>query len=204
MNKSVLIATLMLAAACGGEPKKDPTSAPQPSNSASATTAAPAVESERAKTGAKYLKDITGEGIGLGQQARLSANGLSEPIFELPADVRKGLAAITGEAVDPSQYARIVGAMFDGALGPAAEKVCHQPIQKVLNAMQGIDIADRSGFVIKTCGLESSFDATTAKKANPAYLLLSASVTQLLKDSGKSSAGDLGMAKLLANFGRAD
>jgi hypothetical protein len=205
---SIVLLSLVTVAACGGStpapeapaPSAQPAAAP----SASSTAATPA-ESPRAKDATKWLKDLQDPEIDLAQRGKVATNGLSEEQFGLPAPLRKAMAAITSDAVDPSQRVMILAAMFrEAPMSDEMAKQCGKPVVDVMDAAKKAKPAEQAKLVVKQCKLDALIDSADLAKLSYASVLLSAVVQKLLEADPKHASAELGLAKLTVNLDRLD
>jgi hypothetical protein len=213
---SIMLLSLVMVSACGGsEPEPlapAPSAAAVPespvtpsSAAASVASTAAASESPRAKDATKWLKDLQDPEIDLAQRGMVAANGLSEEQFGLPAQLRKGMEAISSQSVDPSQSARIIAATLGEApMSELMTKQCGKPIADVMAAAQKVKPAEQAKLVVQQCKLDALIDGADLVKLSFTSVLLSAVVQKLLEADPAHSEAEIGLAKLIANHRRLD
>ena len=182
--------------------------APPPSVVATSEPAPPAVKPlpNRALDAVKWLKDLQDEKeIDDAQRGKVAINALSEEEFGLPSQLRRAMAAITSNSVDPSQSARIIAAALSEA--PMAElvaKQCGKPTADVMKAAQKAKPAEQAKLVVKLCKLDSMFPGAELAKLDFTAVLLSAFVQKLLEADPKHGEAEIALARLAAHFHRSD
>lgn len=218
---SIVLSSVVVLAACGGSaPAPVAPVAPDPAPAATdaavkaaAPTSEPAPEAatakagpDRAKDAPKWLKDLQDEKeIDDAQRGRLAINGLSEEEFGLPPQLRKAMAAITGNSVDPSQSATIIAVTLSEApMSDVLAKRCGKPAKDVLNTVVKAKPAERTKLAVKLCKLDSMFPGAELGKLQVTAVLLSGVVQTLLEADPKHGEAEIGLARLAANFNRSD
>ena len=123
----------------------------------------------------------------------------------LPPQLRKAMAAITSDSVDPSQRATIIAATLSEApMADVLAKRCGKPAAEVLKAGKAAKPAERAKVVVKLCKLDSMFPGTELAKLDFTAVLLSGVVQSLLEADPKHGEAEIGLARLAANFHRSD
>ncbi len=211
VRPATLIAALVLCCAgCGSAPPPaasapPPTSAePAPTPAPSAATPAPSAATPApsappstpgAKDAAKWVKDLEAHPVDKRQQAELAANGLSGAEFKLPADLRRALAAISGESIDPEQRTRVVVSMLQDTQDGAriVQTLCGSPAKDVLDNMAPAN--QPTPELIARCKLTGLVD--DAPQQHFAPVLLSAVLMKLLIEAGEGAPAELQLARLV-------
>jgi len=193
---AVCLFATMLTTACGGGSKD----AASPD---SVTSANP--DSPRAKTATKYIAAIKEGAADDAHRGRLAANSFSEDAFDMPKSLKKALAAVSGNEVDPSQSATIVAlALQEDDQADAIERMCGESSKSFFGKILKTPSADRAKFSVDHCKLQSLVKDQDLSKLNYTSILLAGAVTDLSKRSGHSSPDELAIAAAIVHLHRAD
>lgn len=194
----LLLATLALAACGTSDPVRfRATVAP-------AASAAPAALSPREQTARKYAGIARDPASDQDMRGRLAMNGLAEPVFALPADLRKGMAAVTNPAVDPSQAATIlmVSLLQTREAGEVLGRRCGQPFAAFAEELKALPPKERTRTVIARCRV-TDVGSDAASSLLYASVLTSVAVEELLRASGGGSPSEIELARTAAQLQRA-
>jgi len=194
---------------CGGAdaPRKDggttdaataASSEPKPSDSGSG---APAGEDgERAKGTKSILKALASPDMDREQSGRVAAQGVSEVGYGLPPAQLKGLAAVVGDAVDPSQCSVILMKTLEESAKPLVDKRCAS-FAALAKKVSSLPPAAQAREVISTCKIDDVGEKDV-ENLNPWAVLVSETVMDELSADPKSNADERRVARAVANVCR--
>lgn len=141
------------------------------------------------------MKELEAHPVDKRHQAEVAAKGLSAAEFKLPADLRRGLVAISGESIDPDQRTRVVVSMLqdtqDGAR--TVQALCGSPATDVLDDMA--PAKQPTPELIARCRLTGLVEDAAQQHFAP--VLLSAVLMKLLADAGEGAPAELQLARLV-------
>jgi len=216
VSSAWLLGFVCVMLGCGSKP---PPGTKEPTTPAAATTAdkAPAAKpdatataetkpeakpdpvAKRAEQAAKAIA-VLREEESPSFAGKMATNELAEPVYELPADLRKGLAAFTSPDIDPSQYGRILVAYIDeDPVKSVLERKCGLKTKDLL----ALDAKKAAGVkkILASCKVgEEALNGRKPEQVRPNALLLSLAVLELLEQRGAPSADEKAIARFLVQY----
>lgn len=186
------------------KPASEAVASQSPARAPTRSAADQAADAKRAQAAAKAIEVLGKNDVEKDMLPRAAATELSEAEYGLPEQVRKGLAAIGGGRMDPSQILRIIQAMVEEEpLAPALQGLCGKPARTVLSDAKALSAQGRTGSALARCNQKpvDALGSLDPGKVQVEAALLSVALLNVIEQRGGATEPERKLVRMLAGFG---
>jgi len=185
------------------KPASEAVASPTPATAPTRSAADQAADAKRAQAAAKAIEVLSKSDVDKDMLPRAAASELSEADYGLPQEIRKGLAAIGGGRMDPSQILRIIQAIVEEEpLASALQSLCGKPARTVLSDAKALSAQGRTGSALARCNQKPAdvLGSLDPGKVQVEAALLSVALLNVIQQRGGATEPERKLVRMLAGF----